>query len=38
MVMAVKFGADTRAYPIVEMAYHHVLNDTVGGVPIVVTY
>jgi hypothetical protein len=38
MVMAVKFGADTRAYPIREMAYHHVLNDSVGGVPIVVTY
>jgi hypothetical protein len=38
MVMAVKFGADARAYPIVQMAYHHVLNDSVGGVPIVVTY
>ena len=38
MVMAVKFGPDARAYPIRQMAYHHILNDTAGGVPIVVTY
>jgi len=38
MVMAVRFGNDVRAYPIREMAYHHVLNDVVGGVPIAVTY
>ena len=38
MVMAVKFGQEARAYPIRQMAYHHVLNDTVAGLPIVVTY
>lgn len=38
MVMAVRFGADARAYPIRAMAYHHVVNDVVNGVPIVVTY
>jgi hypothetical protein len=38
MVMAVRFGNDARAYPIVQMAYHHVFNDEVGGTPIVVTY
>jgi len=38
MVMAVNFNGDARAYPIFEMAYHHVLNDVVGGVPIAVTY
>jgi hypothetical protein len=38
MVMAVTIGPETRAYPIVQMAYHHILNDTVSGVPIVVTY
>jgi hypothetical protein len=27
-----------RAYPVHVMAYHHVLNDTVGGTPLVVTY
>jgi hypothetical protein len=38
MVMAVRFGSDARAYPIRAMAYHHVVNDVVGGVPIAVTY
>ncbi len=38
MVMAVQFGSDARAYPIREMAYHHVVNDVVSGVPIAVTY
>jgi len=38
MVMAVGFGSDARAYPIRAMAYHHVLNDVVGGVPVAVTY
>jgi hypothetical protein len=38
MVMAVRFGSDARAYPIRLMGYHHIVNDIVGGVPIVVTY
>ena len=38
MVMSVRVGDDARAYPIRQMAYHHVLNDKVGGEPIVVTY
>lgn len=38
MVMAVQIGQEARAYPILQMAYHHVLNDTVADVPIVVTY
>jgi hypothetical protein len=38
MVMAVHFGNEQRAYPIREMAYHHVLNDTLAGTPIVITY
>jgi hypothetical protein len=38
MIMAVRVGNEARAYPIREMAYHHVLNDTVAGTPIVVTY
>lgn len=38
MIMAVRFGGDARAYPISQMAYHHVLNDVVGGIPITVTY
>ena len=38
MIMAVRFGSDARAYPIREMAYHHLLNDIVGGIPVTVTY
>jgi hypothetical protein len=38
MVMAVRIGSEARAYPILQMAYHHILNDTVSDVPIVVTY
>ena len=38
MILAVRYGDDARAYPIREMAYHHILNDVVGGVPIAVTY
>ncbi len=38
MVMAVRIGPEARSYPIMQMAYHHILNDTVAGVPIAVTY
>lgn len=38
MVIAVRLNGETRAYPIREMAYHHVVNDTVGREPIVSTY
>ena len=38
MVMTVQMGPDARAYPIRQMAYHHILNDAVGGEPIAVTY
>jgi hypothetical protein len=38
MIMAVRIGTEARAYPISQMAYHHVLNDVVAGVPIAVTY
>jgi hypothetical protein len=38
MILAVRYGDDARAYPIREMAYHHILNDVVAGVPVAVTY
>jgi len=37
-VLAVALGQEARAYPIRTMGYHHIVNDTVGGVPIAVTY
>lgn len=38
MIIAVSFASEARAYPIRQMAYHHVLNDVVAGIPIAVTY
>lgn len=38
MVLAVRLNGDDRAYPISQMAYHHLVNDVVGGVPLVATY
>jgi hypothetical protein len=37
-VLAVKVGDDAAAYPIRQIAYHHVVHDTVGGTPVAVTY
>ena len=37
-VMAVRIGDESVAYPIRLMGYHHLVGDTVGGVPIVATY
>jgi hypothetical protein len=38
MVIAVTLGGEGRAYPIREMGYHHVVNDRLHQLPIVVTY
>ena len=38
MVMYVQTGGETKAYPVRLMAYHHIVNDVVGGDPVVVTY
>ena len=37
-VLAVTMGGESVAYPIRIMAYHHLVQDTVGGTPIVATY
>jgi hypothetical protein len=37
-VIAISVGGEARAYPIRVISYHHVINDVVGGVPIVATY
>jgi peptidoglycan/LPS O-acetylase OafA/YrhL len=38
MVLAVQVNGEAAAYPVRLLAYHHVVHDVVGGVPIVVTY
>jgi hypothetical protein len=37
-VIAVEIAGAARAYPIRSISYHHIVNDVVGGVPIVATY
>ncbi len=37
-VMAVENNGEAVAYPIRLMAYHHVVQDIVGGTPVVATY
>jgi hypothetical protein len=37
-VIAVSAGGVARAYPIRIVSYHHIVNDLLGGVPIVATY
>ena len=38
MVLAIEVGGEAVAYPVRLMAYHHVVQDTVGGTPVVATY
>jgi hypothetical protein len=38
MVIAVEIAGDAVAYPVRQMAYHHLVNDVVGGRPVVSTY
>ena len=38
MVLAVELNGEAVAYPVRLMAYHHVVQDTVGGQQVVATY
>lgn len=38
MVLAVKYNNEAAAYPVRWLAYHHIVADVVGGVPITATY
>jgi hypothetical protein len=37
-VIGVRIGKEARAYPIKILNWHEVINDTLNGVPIVVTF
>lgn len=37
-VIGVQTGGEARAYPIKILNWHEVVNDTINGVPIVVTF
>jgi hypothetical protein len=38
MVLAINVSGEQRAYPIRIMGYHHIVNDRLGGTPVVTTY
>ena len=38
LVLGVEWADEVRAYPIRMLRYHHVVNDSVGGSPLLVTY
>jgi hypothetical protein len=38
IVMAIELKEEAAAYPVRLMAYHHIVQDVVGGTPIVATY
>ena len=37
-VLSLTVGAETRAYPLAVMTWHEIVNDTVDGIPMTVTY
>ena len=37
-VIQLQIGDDIRAYPLQVLTWHEIVNDTVGGVPVAVTY
>ena len=37
-VQVVNLNGDARAYPVQVMVWHELVNDTVGGVPVVITF
>lgn len=38
IVIGVSHKGENRAYPLRQMAYHHIVNDTIAGDPYLVTY
>jgi hypothetical protein len=38
MVLAIGAGGESRAYPVRMLAYHHIVNDRLGDLPVVSTY
>ncbi|MDX1484703.1 MAG: DUF3179 domain-containing protein [Alphaproteobacteria bacterium] len=37
-VISIRIGDDARAYPLSILMWHEIVNDTVGGVPVAVTF
>ena len=37
-VLAIALNGEAAAYPVRQVAYHHIVQDVVGGVPVAATY
>ncbi len=37
-VLGLEWNGEVRAYPLDMMWWHHIVNDTIGGDPVLVTY
>ena len=37
-VLAVTLNGDAAAFPVRQVSYHHIVEDTVGGIHVAVTY
>ncbi len=38
IVLGLSHAGQHRAYPVRQIAFHHIVNDSVEGVPFVITY
>ena len=38
LVLGLEWAGEARAYPINMIWFHHIVNDTVAGRPILITY
>lgn len=38
MVLGIELNGDAVAFPVDQVAYHHIVQDVVGGVPVAATY
>ena len=38
LVLGLNINGDTRAYPLLILVWHEIINDKVGGVPVAITY
>ncbi len=38
LVLGLEWGEEARAYPVRMLRFHHIVNETVGGQPLLITY
>ena len=38
LVLGLEWGGEARAYPVRMLRFHHIVNDTVAGRPLLITY